>query len=92
MWEINLRMKTAKAGGFAVQFVAVPAGMHVGSDCFRDLEGVAWRGRVMPSSAAIANEAQKMRTLYEAVGEYGKAVRKAVDPFPEQSNDGHSNG
>lgn len=82
MWEIDLKRHTAKTGGFAVQFVALPAGSKCESDCFCDPEGMIWRGKAMPGSAAILNEALRLRMLHEAGDAYGKAVRKAINPFP----------
>ena len=81
MWEVKLRMRTAKTGGFPVKFVPLPPGSKCESDCFRDPEGNVWRGKAMPSSASISNEALRMRTLHEAADAYGKAIRKAIDPF-----------
>ena len=82
MWEINLRMRTVKTGGYVVKFVSLPAGGKCESDCFRDPEGIVWQGRAMPGSSSITNEALRMRMLHEAADAYGKAVRKAIDPFP----------
>ena len=82
MWEINLKMRTAKAGGFAVQFVALPAGSKCESDCFCDPEGMLWRGKAMPGGSSITNEALRVRMLHEAADAFGKAVRKEINPFP----------
>lgn len=81
-WKIDLKTRTAEAGGFAVKFSPMPAGSKVGADCFRDPEGIIWRGKVTPGGAAIIDEALRMRMLHEAADAYGKAVRKAIDPFP----------
>jgi len=82
MWEINLKLRTAKAGGVTVEFKPVPAGGRADGDCFRDSEGVLWRGKITPMSATISNEAQRMRALQDAVDAYSRATRKAIDPFP----------
>ena len=82
MWEINLKMGTAKTGGYAVKFVSMPAGSKCESDCFRDPEGNVWRGKAMPGSSSITNEALRMRMLHEAADVYGKAMRKAINSFP----------
>ena len=85
MWEINLKMRTAKAGGVTVEFKPVPAGGKVDANCFRDMEGLAWRGKITPMSAAIRNEREKIHTLQAAVDAYSKATRKAFDPFPVEN-------
>ncbi len=82
-WEIDLKTRTAETGGFVVKFVPVPVGGKSGSECFRDPEGIVWRGRVTPGSAAILNEALRLRMLHEAADAYSKAVRKAINPFPQ---------
>ena len=82
MWEINLKMGTAKTGGYAVKFVLMPAGSKCESDCLRDPEGNVWRGRAMPGSSSITTEALRMRMLHEAADFYGKAMRKAINSFP----------
>ena len=82
MWEINLKMSTAKTGGYAVKFDSLPAGSRCESDCFRDPEGNVWRGKAMAGSSSITNEALRMRMLREAADAYGKSLRKAIDPFP----------
>lgn len=82
MWEVNLKMHTAKTGGYAVKFVALPTNSECESDCFRDPEGNVWRGKAMPSSSSITNEALRMRMLHDAADAYGKALRKAINPFP----------
>ena len=82
MWEINLKMCTAKTGGFAVKFVSLSAGGKCESDCFQDPEGNVWRGKAMPGRSSITNEALRMRMLHAAADAYGKALRKAIDAFP----------
>ena len=81
-WEIDLKARTAESGGFVAKFSPQPAGSKIGSDCFRDPEGIIWRGKVMPDSVAIRNEVLRLRMLHEAADTYGKAVRKAINPFP----------
>ena len=81
-WEIDLKARIAETSGFVVKFSPVPAGIKCGSECFRDPEGIVWRGKVTPDSAAIRNEAMRLRMLYEAADSYSKAMRKAIDPFP----------
>lgn len=82
MWKIILRAGTAETGGFEVKFLPQPT-KTFGADCFRDPAGIVWRGKVTPGSAAIQNEALRMRMLHEAADLYGKALRKAINPFPE---------
>ena len=81
-WEFDFEKCTAKQGGYAVKFVLLPTGSSCGSDCFRDPEGSVWRGNAMPGNSTINNEALRMRMLHDAADAYGKALRKAVDPFP----------
>ena len=82
MWEINLKMCTAKTGGYAVKCVAMPAGSKCDSDCFRDPESNVWRGKAMPGSSSITNETLRMHMLHEAADAYGKVLRESIDPFP----------
>ncbi len=81
-WDIDLKARTAERDGVVVHFNPVQAGGRVESDCFRDQDGVSWRGKFTPASVTITNEALRMRTLFEAVGAYGKAARRGPDPFP----------
>ena len=55
-----------------VEFKPVPAGGKVDADCFRDMEGIAWRGRITPMSAAIRNGREKIHTLQAAVDAIGR--------------------
>lgn len=80
-WEINLQMRTAVTSRFAVKFTPVAVSHTLGSDCCRDPDSINWRGKAMPSSASIRNESMRMRLLHEAADAYGKAMRKAIDPF-----------
>lgn len=82
-WEINLKAHTAESGGFVARFSLQPAGSTLESDCFRDPDGAVWRGKVTPNSAAIRDEALRMRMLHEAADAFSKALRKAIDPFPQ---------
>ena len=81
-WEIDLKARTAETGGFAVKFSPMPAGSKFSADCFRDTEGLIWRGKVVPGGAAIRDETLRLHMLHEAADAYGKAVRKAINPFP----------
>jgi len=81
-WEIDLKARTAETGGFAVKFLPMPAGSKFGADCFRDPEGLIWRGKVASGGVAIGEETLRLHMLHEAADAYGKAVRKAIDPFP----------
>ena len=81
-WEIDFRKRTAGIGGFVVKFSQAPKDTTLDSDCFPNTEGVSWRGKVSRNSASIRNEATRMCLLHEATDAYGKAIRKAIDPFP----------
>lgn len=82
VWKINLKSHTAESGGFIAGFSIQAAGSKLESDCFRDPDGAVWRGRVTPDSAAIRDEALRMRMLHEAADAFSRALRRAIDPFP----------
>ncbi len=83
-WEINLRTRTAKTGGYVVQFVKLADPSMFDRDCFRDPDGEVWCGKALPTSCSIRDEALRMHMLHEAADAYGKAVRKAINPFPAE--------
>ena len=86
-WEIDLKTRTAETGGFEVRFSPMPAGSKIGADCFRDPEGIIWRGKVVLGGAAIRDEALRLHMLHEAADAYGKASCSGLGGHPEECND-----
>jgi len=81
-WSIQLAKRTASADGHVVEFRPIPDGGHVDQSCFRDPEGVLWRGRFATTSVYLRDEAQRLRTLCEAVDAYRRVACSGPDPFP----------
>lgn len=83
-WEINLKTRTAKIGGFVVQFVKLPDASMFDRDCFCDSDGDVWCGKALRTSCSIRDETLRMHMLHEAADVYSKASRKAIAPFPSE--------
>ena len=81
-WNIDLEARTARRDRQAVQFKPQPVGTAVDAFSVRDVDGVVWRGRFVATSIEITNERERMHTLTAAADAYGKALRKAINPFP----------
>ena len=81
-WEIDLNKDTATWDSVTLAFTADALG-ELDQHSVRDPEVLLWRGRIERGNRQINDERERLHMRTAAVDAYGKALRAALDPFPD---------